>query len=80
MIKTIFAWLQNIRDALSGIVAGNVKDEGIKAVESQGPLIIKGERKILQPLSNLLESFAAMQRMKISSDGYQPCYKIELSD
>lgn len=69
----------NIRNALSGIVAGNVKEEGIKAVENRGPLKIKGDQKILKPLSSLLASFAAMQRMKISSSGYTPCYEIETS-
>lgn len=67
----------NIRNALSGIVAGNVKEDGIKAVESKGPLIIRGNQEIIEPLSSLLKSFAAMQRMKISSSGYIPCYKFE---
>jgi len=70
----------NIRDALSGIVAGNVKEEGIKSVEEKGLLKIKGDKKILQPLSSLLKSFAAMQRMKISSSGYKPCYEIEFTE
>ena len=72
-----FRLAANIRNALSGIVAGNVKEEGIKAVESKGPLKIRGDQKILKPLSSLLESFAAMQRMKISTAGYTPCYEIE---
>ena len=67
----------NIRNALSGIVAGNVKEEGIKAVESKGPFKIKGHQNILKPLSSLLESFATMRRMKISSNSYIPCYDIE---
>jgi len=67
----------NIRNALSGIVAGNVKEEGIKAVEEKGPFKIKGDQEILNPLSSLLTSFAAMQRMKISSSGYTPCYEFE---
>ncbi len=75
-----FQLAANIRNALSGIVAGNVKDEGIKAVESQGPLKLRGAHNILEPLSSLLESFTAMQRMKISSSGYKPCYEIEFSD
>jgi predicted Rossmann-fold nucleotide-binding protein len=70
----------NIRDALSGIVAGNVKEEGIKAVEANGPLKIRGDKKILEPLASLLESFAAMRRMKISSSGYEPCYEIEYTE
>ncbi len=75
-----FQLAANIRNALSGIVAGNVKEEGIKAVESKGPLIIKGDKIIIKPLSSLLESFAAMQRMKISSSGYTPCYAFEYSE
>lgn len=70
----------NIRNALSGIVSGNVKEEGIQAVESKGPLKIKGEREILEPLAALLKSFEKMQRMKISNSGYEPCYKIEYTN
>jgi len=70
----------NIRNALSGIVAGNVKEEGIKSIENNGPLIIKGAKEILQPLSSLLKSFEKMQRMKISDDGYVPCYEFEYTD
>lgn len=70
----------NIRNTLSGIVAGNVKEEGIKAVEAKGPLKIRGDKKILQPFASLLDSFAAMQRMKISSTGYEPCYEIEYTN
>jgi len=72
-----FQLAANIRDALSGIVAGNVKEEGIKSVEEKGPFKIKGDKEILQSLSSLLESFAEMKRMKISSSGYKPCYEIE---
>jgi hypothetical protein len=67
----------NIRNALSGIVSGNVKEEGIKAVESKGPFKIKGDQNILKPLSSLLESFSTMRRMKISRSSYIPCYEIE---
>jgi len=74
-----FQLAANIRDALSGIVAGNVKEEGIKSVEEQGPFKIKGDKEILQSLSSLLESFAEMKRMKISSSGYKPCYEFEFT-
>ena len=70
----------NIRDALSGIVAGNVKEEGIKTVEDKGPLLIKGTREVLEPLSSLLKSFEKMKRMKISDSSYEPCYKFEYKD
>lgn len=70
----------NIRNALSGIVAGNVKEDGIKAIEDKGPLKIKGRKEILKPLSSLLDTFVKMQRMKISDSGYTPCYEIEFTD
>lgn len=70
----------NVRDALSGIVAGNVKEEGIKAVEENGPLKITGDKEILKPLASLLESFITMKRMKISDSGYVPCYEIDYSE
>ena len=75
-----FLLAANIRNALSGIVAGNVKEEGIMAVDNLGPFKISGDRNILDPLTSLLESFANMQRMKISASSYQPCYEIKRSD
>ncbi len=70
----------NIRNALSGIVAGNVKEEGIKSVEDHGPLKLKGTKEILEPLVCLLKSFEKMKRMKISDSGYVPCYEFEYTD
>ncbi len=75
-----FQLAANIRNTLSAIVAGNVKEEGIEAVERKGLYKIRGEKNILQPLSSLLDSFIAMGRMKISDSGYVPCYEIVFSD
>jgi predicted Rossmann-fold nucleotide-binding protein len=65
----------DLRKAFSGIVTGNVKDEGIKAVERFGPYRIHGDSHILQAMDNLLDAFARQGRMKLSGS-YQPCYQL----
>jgi len=66
----------NLRRAFSGIVAGNVKEEGIQAIEENGLFEIRGEKKIMQPLDELLESFVQQGRMKLPGSKYTPCYKV----
>ena len=67
----------NLRRAFSGIVSGNVKDEGIRAIEKHGLFEISGDKEIMERMDNLLSSFVAQQRMKLPSDvAYKPCYKI----
>jgi len=66
----------NLRRAFSGIVAGNVKDEGIRAIEQHGHFEIRGDAAIMGPLDALLASFVAQQRMKLPGTEYTPCYKI----
>ena len=66
----------NLRKAFSGIVDGNVKVNGIKAVAEKGPYELSGEKDILEPLGKLLESFVEQKRMKIPTKEYVPCYRI----
>jgi hypothetical protein len=66
----------NLRRAFSGIVAGNVKDEGIRAIEKYGHFEIPGDAGIMDPLDSLLKSFVAQQRMKLPGTEYVPCYRI----
>lgn len=66
----------NLRRAFSGIVAGNVKDEGIRAIEQYGNFEISGEPGIMESLDFLLGSFVAQQRMKLPGKKYTPCYRI----
>lgn len=66
----------NLRRAFSGVVAGNVKDEGIRAVEQHGDFEIRGDADVLNPLDSLLDSFVAQSRMKLPGKAYQPCYRI----
>lgn len=66
----------NLRRAFSGIVAGNVKEDGIRAVEKHGPFIINGDTEIVAAMDRLLISFAEQNRMKLQGD-YSPCYQLE---
>jgi predicted Rossmann-fold nucleotide-binding protein len=66
----------NLRRAFSGIVAGNVKEEGIRAIERDGPFEIRGKTAILQPLDDLLAAFVTQRRMKLPDSQYIPCYRI----
>lgn len=66
----------NLRKGLSGIVAGNVKEPGIRAIETHGPFELQGEPAIMEALDTLLESFVGQRRMKINYQEYQPCYRI----
>lgn len=66
----------NLRKAFSGIVDGNVKEHGIRAVAEKGPYEISGEKDVIGPLDELLRSFVAQKRMKIPTQEYVPCYRI----
>jgi len=66
----------NLRRLFSGVVAGNVKDEGIRAIEEFGHFEIRGEPGIMGPMDALLSSFVAQNRMKLPGKTYTPCYRI----
>jgi len=66
----------NLRRVFSGIVAGNVKDEGIRAVEEHGLFEIRGDASIMEPVDTVLASFVEQHRMKLPGSKYEPCYRI----
>ena len=66
----------NLRRVFSGIVSGNVKTEGIRAIREHGPFEIRGEPVIMEALDQLLERFVRQGRMKLPGKEYQPCYRI----
>lgn len=67
----------HLRRAFSGIVAGNVKDGGIRLVREKGPFLLRGEASIMNALDDLLRDFVADGRMKLIREEYNPCYTIE---
>ncbi|MDE2279335.1 MAG: LOG family protein [Xanthomonadaceae bacterium] len=67
----------DLRRAFSGIVAGNVKEEGVEAIEKHGPFDIDGDRDIMQALDKLLQAFVEQHRMKLPGGAaYVPCYRV----
>jgi predicted Rossmann-fold nucleotide-binding protein len=66
----------NLRRAFSGVVAGNVKEDGIRSIEQHGLFELRGDEAIMQPMDDLLEAFVAQHRMKLPGSAYKPCYKI----
>lgn len=66
----------NLRRVFSGIVGGNVRDEGIKSIEEFGPFKINGDQGLMEKVDRLLESFILQGRMKLPGTTYTPCYEI----
>jgi pyrimidine/purine-5'-nucleotide nucleosidase len=65
----------DLRRAFSGIVAGNVKEEGMRRIEERGPFEIHGDPDMMQALDALLRAFVVQRRMKIAGE-YRPCYRV----
>lgn len=66
----------NLRRLFSSVVAGNVKDEGIRTVEQHGPFEIYAEHRIAEQLDSLLASFVEQQRMRLPGTEYTASYRI----
>lgn len=66
----------NLRRAFSGIVAGNVKENGLRAIQQHGKFKMRGEPDIMNRLDRLLASFVDQQRMKLPGKTYIPCYEL----
>ena len=66
-----------LRRVFSAIVSGNIKEEGLAAIEKHGPFVIHGDKQIMTSLDSLLRSFVEQGRMKIPGQEYIPCYRIE---
>jgi pyrimidine/purine-5'-nucleotide nucleosidase len=66
----------NLRRAFSGIVTGNVKENGIAAIERAGPFELAGDPQIMHLLDELLSAFVAQRRMKLPGSIYRPCYRL----
>lgn len=69
-----------LRRAFSGIVAGNVKADGIRAVELYGPYQLTGDARIMQAIDTLLGIFVEQKRMKLGDTPYNPCYEIKVAN
>lgn len=70
----------NLRRVFSGIVSGNVHEDTLAQIEKHGPFVLNGSGRIMTLLDQLLSAFVAQRRMKLASEDYVPCYRVENSD
>ncbi|MFC4700044.1 nucleotide 5'-monophosphate nucleosidase PpnN [Glaciecola siphonariae] len=68
----------NLRKCFSGIVAGNVKAEGVRQIQKQGPFELSGDPVLMKKMDALLQSFVAQGRMKLPGSEYRPCYRVKV--
>ena len=61
---------------MSGIVAGNIKEDGVNLIREHGPYKLSGEPELMKQMDTLLKSFVAQHRMKLPGSHYEPCYEI----
>ncbi|WP_028579926.1 nucleotide 5'-monophosphate nucleosidase PpnN [Desulfogranum japonicum] len=66
----------DMRRAFSGIVSGNVKEAGIRAIEENGLFELHGDKEVMDPMDKLLTSFIKDNRMKLPTTKYTPCYQL----
>ena len=66
----------DLRRMFSGIVAGNVKEIGIREIRAHGPFKIHGDADIMHRMDDMLQGFVAQHRMKLPGSAYVPCYEI----
>jgi len=66
----------SLRRAFSGIVAGNIKENGVREVKQHGPFELNGEPSLMKKMDKLLLAFVKQGRMKLPGSDYEPCYKI----
>ena len=67
----------NLRQAFSGIVAGNIKPQAQDAIAQAGKFKLHGDPILLAKMDAVLTDFIAQHRMKLpTGKAYEPCYEI----
>lgn len=74
--QSVASLAANLRRAFSGIVAGNVKAEGVELIKKNGPFELNGDAHLMALMDELLESFVTQGRMKLPGSVYNPCYRV----
>jgi hypothetical protein len=58
------------------LVAGNIREDGIRAIQQHGPFEITGDPWLMAQLDGLLADCVAQGRMRLPGKPYEPCYRI----
>ena len=68
----------DLHQRFSSIVAGNVKAEGIRAIERHGLFSLDGDTTLMKKMDKLLRDLVEQDRMKLTGgSAYEPCYQIK---
>lgn len=70
----------SLRNAFSGIVSGNVKEDGIREVREHGPFHLHGDPDIIEGMGRLMQDFIDQGRILLSGRKYTPCYVFDKGD
>ena len=62
----------DLRRAFSGIVAGNVKEVGIRAIEEFGPYKIHGDREMMRRMDDLLQGLCCTTSYEVTGHCVYP--------
>ena len=74
--QPVYRLAAELRKALSGVVSGNVKEQAVAAVATNGPFRLDGDKHIIDALDKLLRAFIDQRRMKIDYRTYTPCFEL----
>ncbi len=66
----------NIRRLMSGIVSGNIKEDGVNRIRKHGSYKLSGSPELMNQVDQLLTAFVQQSRMKLPGSIYTPCYEI----
>src|SRR4029078_12845714 len=66
----------DLRRAFSGIVTGNVKENGVRAIQKLAPYDLSGDASVMKLLAELLTAFVAQKRRKLPGSAHKPCYRL----
>lgn len=67
----------NLRQAFSGIVAGNIKPKTQDEIAKFGKFKLKGDRTLMEKVDAVLQDFIQQHRMKLpTGKAYEACYEI----
>lgn len=74
-----YLFAEKLRRVFSSIVWGNLKPDGVKAIQKDGPLHINGDQQVMSHIDGLLSSFVEQGRMRLKGE-YKPVYRIMRQD
>jgi predicted Rossmann-fold nucleotide-binding protein len=71
-----YEFAASLRRFFSAVVWGNVKPDGVRAIEQRGPLKVAGDPAVLGQVDELIRAFGKQRRLRLVGE-YTPVYEIQ---